>query len=328
MNTFILNLFCTGAFCLFLLLGILSLTFSKTFGTVKTYQKLSGITLLLLAIHVLFLDYEVNVGQLASIPYIRAGIVLIDLIIVVSYIALVVVKYNKARKANKEQIVAQRSSSNKNVSETVVKNSSVTVAEPKTTAPAVKETTVAETPKVESEPVANAAVADSEQMPQQAESVNEKPETEQPNESDASEQEIQPTEEPISETPAATEAEEPTEDTPIDNSNIEDLIFFQKVEHLMAQKRMFCEQDISREQIAAAIGTNRTYLARSIKNATGKTFLEYITDLRTSYAATLLTTTNEPLDVIGTIAGFGSKSAYYRAFSAAYGCSPSEYRKK
>ena len=125
-------------------------------------------------------------------------------------------------------------------------------------------------------------------------------------------------------------AEESTEDETVeqlDTPNVDDFLFFQKVECLMVNERLFCEQEISREAVATAIGTNRTYLARSIKSATGMTFSEYITTLRTSYAAKLLTTSDEPLDLIGTLVGFRSKSAYYRAFSAAYGCSPSEYRK-
>ncbi|MGN0196286.1 MAG: helix-turn-helix domain-containing protein [Candidatus Cryptobacteroides sp.] len=113
----------------------------------------------------------------------------------------------------------------------------------------------------------------------------------------------------------------------LENPNVDDFLFFQKVEALMVNDLLFCEQELSREALATAIGTNRTYLARSIKSATGKTFSEYITDLRTAYAAKLLTTTDEPLDIIGTLVGFRSKSAYYRAFSAAYNCSPSEYRK-
>lgn len=113
----------------------------------------------------------------------------------------------------------------------------------------------------------------------------------------------------------------------LENPNVDDFLFFQKVEALMVNEMLFCEQELSRESLATAIGTNRTYLARSIKSATGKTFSEYITNLRTAYAAKLLTTTDEPLDLIGTLVGFRSKSAYYRAFAAAYNCSPSEYRK-
>ena len=113
----------------------------------------------------------------------------------------------------------------------------------------------------------------------------------------------------------------------LEDPGIDDFYFFQKVEALMVNEQLYCEPDLSREDVAAAIGTNRTYLARSIKSATGKTFSEYITSFRTVYAAKLLTTTDEPLDMIGTLVGFRSRSAYYRAFSAAYGCSPSDYRK-
>ncbi|MGM9792076.1 MAG: helix-turn-helix transcriptional regulator [Candidatus Cryptobacteroides sp.] len=125
------------------------------------------------------------------------------------------------------------------------------------------------------------------------------------------------------------EEPEPEDETVVEkleNPSVDDLLFFQKVEVLMVRDMLFCEQELSRDEVASAIGTNRTYLARSIKTATGKTFSEYITDLRTSYAAKLLTTTDEPLDLIGTLSGFRSKSAYYRAFAAAYDCSPSDYR--
>lgn len=110
--------------------------------------------------------------------------------------------------------------------------------------------------------------------------------------------------------------------------NMDDMIFFQKLEAVMAQKRLFNDPDITREQVAMEVGTNRTYLIRSIKLATGKTFNEYLTALRINYAATLLVTTDEPLDYIGTLAGFRSKSVYYRAFSAANNCTPSEYRNR
>lgn len=124
------------------------------------------------------------------------------------------------------------------------------------------------------------------------------------------------------------EDEEEDSAEPLKSPSLDDMLFFQKVEALMVNEKLFCEQELSREDVATAIGTNRTYLARSIKNSTGKTFTEYITDLRTAYAAKLLTTTDEPLDLIGTLVGFRSKSSYYRAFSSAYGCTPTDYRKK
>lgn len=134
-------------------------------------------------------------------------------------------------------------------------------------------------------------------------------------------------EEQTEEKPEAYKEECGEDEGQLENPSVDDLLFFQKVEALMVNEMLFCEQELSREALATAIGTNRTYLARSIKSATGKTFSEYITDLRTAYAAQLLTTSDEPLDLIGTLVGFRSKSAYYRAFSAAYNCSPSEYRK-
>ena len=145
-----------------------------------------------------------------------------------------------------------------------------------------------------------------------------------------------PLEMDIDESPEVADEEDDTDATdeegnPIpqpSEDNMEDIIFFQKLEAIMATQRLFSNPDITREQVAMEVGTNRTYLIRSIKLATGKTFSEYLTDLRVNYAATLLTTTDQPLDYIGTLAGFRSKSVYYRAFAAANNCTPSEYRNR
>lgn len=108
----------------------------------------------------------------------------------------------------------------------------------------------------------------------------------------------------------------------------EELASFQKLESLMLNKQLFCNPKISRDEVARELGTNRTYLTRDIKKFTGLTFNEYITELRIKYAAKLLTSTNDKLDTVSSIAGFRSRSTFYRAFSAKLGCTPFEYRQK
>lgn len=346
-NTFILNTICAGAFFVFLLLGLHFLCFKRARISRQNYRVLSGVLLIAMSLHTLFIDYETQLTTIELANTVRLVIVLLSFISVISIVSYAIYT-NKGVKDEEEVAQAEEQSKNKNVEQIQQKF--------------VQQTT----PQIVEQPVVNMPEQIVQQHTEQFSSQSTDQKTEQPIEQveepvaeQAAEQEteqiaestaeqetpeqVTPDTESVSETQdnedtesasdlAVAEGDAEEEDAkdapPIDNSNIDDLIFFQKVEALMATKRLFCEQDINREQIAFAIGTNRTYLARSIKNATGKTFLEYITDLRTSYAATLLTTTNEPLDVIGTIAGFGSKSAYYRAFSAAYGCSPSEYRKR
>lgn len=232
---FLLDFLYTAAFCLALALGILFLASKKGLVSEGKLQKIVGIGLILIAVHLLFLNYSLFFEAIEHL-YLQYLLVILDLGAFV-YTIVLICKVLQVHK--KEEQIAEE------ISEEMIR-----------------------------------------------------------------------------------EDKEDEEIGEIENPTVDDYLFFQKVEVLMVNEMLFCEQELSRENLAAAIGTNRTYLVRSIKNATGKTFSEYITDLRTAYAAKLLTTTDEPLDLIGTLVGFRSKSAYYRAFAAAYNCSPSDYRKK
>jgi len=302
---FILNTFCTGAFIIILLVGLLLCCLKKTLFTAKNLQKYCGMILLLLSAHLLFFVYQAYAGQMTTIKYHGFGLALLDIAVIV----YIVIRSFATNEENPQETAAPKQAPATFV-QTVEKAAESVVTEEPATQPEEETPTevVAEVAVVETEKATEEAVETTEEDAEKAVETETTTENVQDDDDDAQD-----------------EADDVQQ---LQDTSIEDLIFFQKVESLMAQKRLFCEEDISRDSIAMAIGTNRTYLTRSIKNATGKTFLEYITDLRTSYAATLLTTTNEPLDMIGTLVGFRSKSTYYRAFAAAFGCSPSEYRKE
>lgn len=233
-SDFLINFLCAAAFCLAVAQGCLLLLSKRLHAPADKLQKLFGVAMLMIAVHLLLLYCESYFGTVAHSVF-NIAVLILDLLVLISCIIFII---NAIVASVPRNLVAEESS------EEDVKDD---------------------------------------------------------NEEDVGDN--------------------------LDMHNEDDLIFFQRVECLMVNERLFCEQEISREAVAAAIGTNRTYLARSIKSATGMTFSEYITTLRTSYAAKLLTTSDEPLDLIGTLVGFRSKSSYYRAFASAYGCSPSEYRK-
>lgn len=244
-NYFLLFFLYTGAFCLAVAVGITFLLSKRIYGTFEKLQKLFGVSLLLIAIHLFVQNYTSFIGEVADV-------VLLYLLAILDLSALIYTVVFISRSLH-------RTDDN------------------------------------------SGKIADMGMENEELEEIEDNDVEKFDDEGDAVEQ--------------------------LENPNVDDFLFFQKVEALMVNEMLFCEQELSREDLAAAIGTNRTYLARSIKSATGKTFSGYITDLRTAYAAKLLITTEEPLDLIGSLVGFRSKSAYYRAFSAAYNCSPSEYRK-
>lgn len=90
---------------------------------------------------------------------------------------------------------------------------------------------------------------------------------------------------------------------------------------------LFCTSDLSLQDLALAIGTNRTYLSKwFVENDT--TFYTYINGLRIEYAAKLLRTTTNPVTHIQIASGFTSKTTFRKYFQDHYGCTPTEYREQ
>ena len=89
----------------------------------------------------------------------------------------------------------------------------------------------------------------------------------------------------------------------------------------------FKKPNISREELALAIGTNRQYLIEAIKEKTGKTYNEYIYSFRLKYAFDLIVADKEKkISEIYLDAGFLSNATFYRVFKEYYGMTPSELR--
>ncbi|MGC3977525.1 MAG: helix-turn-helix domain-containing protein [Paludibacteraceae bacterium] len=103
---------------------------------------------------------------------------------------------------------------------------------------------------------------------------------------------------------------------------------FQRLSKDIKAEKLFTDPDLNRKKLADHIGSNESYLADAIKQATGETFSVYISNLRLQYAIELLD--NNPditLEAIAVDSGHGSYSPFYRAFTKKYGITPSEYRR-
>ncbi len=79
---------------------------------------------------------------------------------------------------------------------------------------------------------------------------------------------------------------------------------------------------------AAALGMSRTRLIHAFRDAFGVTPHRYLVELRTIHAARLLAQTRTPVTDVCYGSGFDSMSRFDPAFRAAYGCTPSQYRKR
>lgn len=95
----------------------------------------------------------------------------------------------------------------------------------------------------------------------------------------------------------------------------------------LMESEEFKNPNLSREDMALAIGTNRQYLIEAIKEKTGKTFNEYIYSYRLKYAFDLIVGDKEKkISDIFLESGFLSNATFYRAFKEKYGMTPSELR--
>ncbi len=90
---------------------------------------------------------------------------------------------------------------------------------------------------------------------------------------------------------------------------------------------MFKVNNISRDDLAIALGTNRQYLINAIKEETGKTFKDYINTIRIEYAYEMLVKDwTASIESVYLEAGFSTRSTFNRLFKGQYGLSPLELR--
>ena len=71
---------------------------------------------------------------------------------------------------------------------------------------------------------------------------------------------------------------------------------------------------------------SHSHFIKLFKKYVGKTIIEYVTDLRMSYAAKLLTNTDMSVITVSTSVGYDNSSFFAQKFKAKYHVSPAEYR--
>ena len=83
---------------------------------------------------------------------------------------------------------------------------------------------------------------------------------------------------------------------------------------------------VSLPVLSEAFYYSKGYLGRKIREMTGKTFGQYLIDLRLQQAATLLKTTKLPMQSICEQIGYDSVDYFTKAFKRKYGLTPQQYR--
>ncbi|WP_299820176.1 helix-turn-helix domain-containing protein [uncultured Pontibacter sp.] len=98
---------------------------------------------------------------------------------------------------------------------------------------------------------------------------------------------------------------------------------------LIGKEKFYVDPNISLQGLAARIHTHPNYLSQVINERLGKSFFDFIAQLRVDEAIRLLKSSshqNTPIEVIAEEVGYSSKSAFYNAFKKITGKTPAQQR--
>jgi AraC-like DNA-binding protein len=105
--------------------------------------------------------------------------------------------------------------------------------------------------------------------------------------------------------------------------------YLDKLARLMAQEHYFLESELSLRVLAERLKLHPHHLSQILNMKLGKSFHDYINELRVVHARQLLL--QEPQKSITDIAfesGYNNKNSFYNAFKRHCGMTPSDYRKQ
>ncbi|HYG59588.1 MAG TPA: response regulator [Symbiobacteriaceae bacterium] len=83
---------------------------------------------------------------------------------------------------------------------------------------------------------------------------------------------------------------------------------------------------VSMEDMARFLYLNPSYFSRVFKQETGRTFVEYLTEVRMDMARNYLATTDEPVGEVARLVGYRDRNYFSRLFTQITGRSPTEFR--
>lgn len=102
---------------------------------------------------------------------------------------------------------------------------------------------------------------------------------------------------------------------------------FVNLEKYMAEKQLFLNPDITRENVATTLNTNKNYLSNAIRDNLDLTFGEYLNLLRLEYAKDLLLNNLDiKVESVSFMSGFNSVRTFYRLFQKKYNLTPTEFK--
>ena len=106
-------------------------------------------------------------------------------------------------------------------------------------------------------------------------------------------------------------------------------LLFEYMRDLVEHKKWYADPEFSIHRLIEYLGCTELFWSNAVRMGTGgKTFRQYLLDLRLARAAKLLRNREQmPVNEVGLASGFRSRASFFRQFKENLGCSPNEYRK-
>lgn len=100
----------------------------------------------------------------------------------------------------------------------------------------------------------------------------------------------------------------------------------QRIEEIMSEKQLFRSPDITIQDLAVELATNRFYVSRAINKDFGMSFTQYMNLKRIEFSIQLMKLhPRMKMDEVATECGFVSEKAFFRKFKEIKGDSPRAY---
>ncbi len=101
-----------------------------------------------------------------------------------------------------------------------------------------------------------------------------------------------------------------------------------ELERQMAIEQWYLEPRLSLRQLAQHLGSNESYVSRTINQGIGLSFNQYINQWRIKHAKAQLEQPHQSVLNLALESGFNSKATFNRVFKKQVGLTPSQYRNK
>ena len=126
--------------------------------------------------------------------------------------------------------------------------------------------------------------------------------------------------------------EEPAE-TAQDTTTEETDAMMSRIARALREQRLFANPHLTIQDMANAIGSNRTYVSRCINRRTGLSFSQYVARYRVEHAQQILRdpkyrTDHEAITEAASLSGFSSDQTFYRVFKEQTDLTPLQYRQQ